>query len=63
MANIAPMKNFLAGLLKGAGPPKANGRPKKTSTIADLAPLPRGIQTRNPVKAKLPALPTIAGKM
>ena len=63
MADIASMKSFLAGLLKRAGAPKVNGRPKKMSTIADVAPLPRGIQTQSPTKSKLPPLPTIAGKM
>ena len=57
------MKNFLSALLKRGGAPKAAGRPRKPMTTADLAPLPRGIQTRNPTRAKLPPLPTIAGKM
>lgn len=63
MANIAPMKNFLSALMKHAGAPKAVGRPRKGMTVADLAPLPRGMQTRNPTRAKLAPVPTIARKM
>ena len=58
----APIKNFMAALMKRSGGPKANGRPKKGVTLADLAPLPKGVQTRNTARAKLPPLPTIAGK-
>ena len=63
MANEAPIKSFLAGLLKRSGVPKANGRPKRTSTIGDLAPIPKGMQTRNPTRNKLPPLPPMPGKM
>ena len=59
----APLKNFLAGLLKRGGQPKVNGRPKTTSTIASVAPLPKGMQTRNPTRNKLPPLPPLPGKM
>lgn len=57
----APMKNFLAGLLKRGGAPKVNGRPRKPSTIGDLAPMPRGVQTKSPAKSKLPPLPKTIG--
>ncbi len=66
MADSAPMENFLSALMKRKGAPKANGRPKKGMTLADLAPLPRGVQTRNPTRAKPPPLapvPTLAGKL
>jgi len=63
VADSALMKNFVSAIMSRKGPPKANGRPKKGVTLADLAPLPRGVQTRNPTRAKLPPLPTIPGKM
>lgn len=58
------MKVF-AGLAKRKGQPKVTGRPPKTSTLADLAPLPKGMQTTNPIRAKVPKvpkLPTAGGK-
>jgi len=66
VADVAPLKSFLAGLMKRSGAPKVNGRPKRTSTIADLAPLPKGMQTRNQQRNKIPALPPLPpapGKM
>ena len=62
MADSALIKMF-TGLLQRKGPPKVNGRPKRTSTISDLAPVPKGIQTQNPTRAKIPPLPPIPGKM
>lgn len=53
---MAPMANFVAALLRKAGQ-RQTGRPRKGATIADLAPLPKGMQTRNPTRDKLPPLP------
>lgn len=63
MADLAPMMNFVSALMKRRGPPRPTGRPKRTSTLADLAPLPKGMQTVNTARAKLPQLATIAGKL
>lgn len=56
MTDVAPMQNFVAAMMRKAGF-KQTGRPRKSMTIADLAPLPKGMQTRNPTRDKLPPLP------
>lgn len=70
MADSAPMNNFLTALAQKMGlpkkiirPPKRNGRPPKTPTMADLAPLPKGMQTRNPTRNHIPKLPAAPGGM
>ena len=55
------MKIFPGLLKKLAAKPKITGRPPKTSTIASVAPLPRGVQAKKPAPpaaplAKLPGM-------
>lgn len=61
MPDSAPMKVFGNIFRRVPDKPKVTGRPPKTSTLADLAPLPKGVQTRNPTRAKLPPLPPLLG--
>ena len=58
MADAAPMQNFISVLMRKAGF-RQPGRPRNTATIADLAALPKGMQTRNPTRDKIPALPVL----
>jgi hypothetical protein len=53
------MKSFAMLLSRLTGRPNVTGRPPKASTIADLVPLPRPIQTRNPTRQKLTPLPPL----
>ena len=57
MADSALMKIFSGLMQKSKGKPKVTGRPRKTSTIADLAPLPRGVQAKPTSMAKPAPLP------
>lgn len=58
MADAAPFKVYAAPAV--TKPPRPRGRPKRPTTIADLAPLPMGLQTRNPTRDMLPKLRPVA---
>jgi hypothetical protein len=59
----AAFQKIFAGLTKKAPPKKhrVTGRPPKTSTLADLAPLPKGVQAKPATMSKMPPLPTLQG--